>query len=186
MIKQPDDITRLINAYRDGDVAAYDQVVRLLYDDLHGLAHYHLSRAGGKNTLQTTAIVNEVYLKLRQSAPDAVDESHFLAIAATATRHVVIDHARARVAEKRGGGSPHLELDHADGALGAESEALLHIDEALTRLSESLPRLARVFECKFFAGLDDAETAETLAISKRTAQRDWMKARAFLGDLLMQ
>ncbi len=134
--------------------------------------------------MQTTAIVNETYLKLRSSSGKAVDRKHFLAIAAKAMRHVIIDYARSRKAAKRGGDVVHVELETSNAAISSQAEDLVLLDDALRRLSDHNPRLVQIFECKFFAGLEDQETADTLGISKRTAQRDWMKARAFLRELL--
>lgn len=180
------DITRLIEAHRDGDDDAYDRAVELLYGELHGLAHRQLARFHGQATLHTTAVVNEAYLRLRESSAGAVDRKHFLGIAAKAMRHVVIDYARKRSAEKRGGDMVRVELRDDDAAVAAQAEQLLLIEESLHALSEVSERLVRVFECKFFAGLDDDETASALGLSKRTAQRDWMKARALLAEHLSQ
>ena len=179
-------ITQLIEAHRDGDDGAYDRAVELLYEELHGLAHHQLARFHGNATLQTTAVVNEAYLKLRESSANAVDRRHFLGVAAKAMRHVVIDYARKRSAEKRGGDLVHVQYDDADAAVAAQADEILLIEEALRRLSGVSERLVKVFECKFFAGLDDDETAAALDLSKRTAQRDWMKARALLADILSQ
>lgn len=179
-------ITRLIEAHREGDEGAYDRAVELLYTELHGLAHHQLARFHGNATLQTTAVVNEAYLKLRESSANAVDRKHFLGVAAKAMRHVVIDYARKRSAEKRGGDLVRVEFDEADAAVAAQADEILLIEEALRRLSGVSERLVKVFECKFFAGLDDDETAAILDLSKRTAQRDWMKARALLADILSE
>lgn len=131
-------------------------------------------------------MVNEAYLKLKDLPGQAVSRQHFLGIASKAMRHVIIDYARTRSAQKRGGDVAHVDLDDANVAVEAQAEELLTIDEALTSLAENHPRLVKVFECKFFTGLDDEETAEALGLSKRTAQRDWMKAKAFLGEHLEQ
>ena len=177
-------ITRLIEAHREGDDGAYDRAVELLYDELHMLAHRQLARVHNTGTLQTTAVVNEAYLKLRDSLGKSVDRNHFLGIAAKAMRHVVIDYARKKLAEKRGGDAVMVEFRDEDAAIAAQADQVLLIDEALERLDAVSSRLVEVFECKFFAGLNDRETANTLRISKRTAQRDWMKARALLVDYL--
>lgn len=180
------DITRLIDAHRDGDGDAFDRAVELLYGELHGLAHYQLAKFHGQATLHTTAVVNEAYLRLREASSGAVDRKHFLGIAAKAMRHVVIDYARKRSAEKRGGDLLRVELRDADAAVAAQADQLLLIEESLRELAKTSDRLVRVFECKFFAGLDDDETAAALDLSKRTAQRDWMKARALLAEYLTQ
>lgn len=180
------DITRLIDAHRNGDISAYDQAVELLYGELHGIAHHQLARFHGQATLHTTAVVNEAYIRLREASAGAVDRKHFLGMAARAMRHVVIDYARKRSAAKRGGGLRQVELRDADAAVAAQADQLLLIEESLQKLAETSERLVKVFECKFFAGLDDDETAATLEVSKRTAQRDWMKARALLAEHLLQ
>jgi len=177
-------ITGLIKAHADGDSAAYDQAVALLYDELRTIAHGQLARVRANGTLQTTAIVNEAYIRLRDRAGGAVSREHFLAVAARAIRHLVIDYARSRRAEKRGGGAAHLELEEGDATVAAEAEHIVQINDALAALSDQNPRLLEVFECKFFAGLNDEETANALDLSVRTAQRDWMKARAFLSERL--
>lgn len=176
----------MIDAHRNGDSDAYDRAVELLYGELHVLAHHQLARFHGQATLHTTAVVNEAYLRLREASAAAIDRKHFLGIAAKAMRHVVIDYARKRSAEKRGGGLMQVELRDADAAVAAQADQLLLIDESLRELAKTSDRLVKVFECKFFAGLDDDETAATLEVSKRTAQRDWMKARALLAEYLAQ
>ncbi|WP_279303112.1 ECF-type sigma factor [Hyphococcus luteus] len=183
-IQTADDITKLMSAIGDGDAAAYDDAVSLLYDELHKLAHIQLAKRDTDNALQTTALVNEAYLKLKHGAYKPVDRGHFLAIAATAMRHIIIDYAKSRLAAKRGAGAVHIELDANTGQIDAEAEQLLQINDALSRLREKHERLARIFECKFFAGFDDDETAKAINLSKRTVQRDWIKARAFLQEEL--
>lgn len=183
-IQTADDITQLISAIGDGDAAAYDDAVSFLYDELHKLAHIQLAKRDADNTLQTTALVNEAYLKLKNGAYRPVNRSHFLAIAATAMRHIIIDYAKSRLAAKRGGGAEHVELDDNSGKIAAEAEQLLQINEALSSLRKKHERLARIFECKFFGGFDDDETAKATNLSKRTVQRDWIKARAFLQEEL--
>lgn len=153
---------------------------------MRSVAHHQLARLHGNATLQTTAVVNEAYLKLKDVPGQAVSRQHFLGIASKAMRHVIIDYARTRGAQKRGGDAVHVDLDDANVAVAAQAEELLAIDEALTSLAEKQPRLVKVFECKFFTGLDDDETAAALGLSKRTAQRDWMKAKAFLIEHLTQ
>ncbi len=177
-------ITRLIAAYRDGEEGAFDKAVALLYDELRGLAHLQLLKLGGNPTLQTTAIVNEAYLKLKGSPGAPVDRSHFLAIAAKAMRHVVIDYAKSKQAVKRGGNVRHVSFEENSATIASQAYELVLIDAALERLAAHNPRLVRIFECKFFAGLEDTEAAQALGISLRTAQRDWMKARAFLSEYL--
>lgn len=180
------EIIGLIQAAQGGNNDAYDKAIKILYSELRVLAHRQLGRFHGNATLQTTAVVNEAYLKLRDYSGDIVDRAHFMGIAAKAMRHVVIDYARKRSSEKRGGDQIRVEFNENDTAVAAQAEQLLLIDEALNALSKKSDRLVRVFECKFFSGLDDDETASALNLSKRTAQRDWMKARALLAEHLAQ
>jgi len=185
VISDSEEITQLIQAHGDGDPAAYDLAVELLYGELRALAHGQLAnRYRSDAPFQTTALVNEAYIKLKTTASRAVDRNHFLAIAATAMRHVIIDYARSRRAEKRGGDIQHVDLDAACAAVSAQAEELLNINDALDKLSRQHPRLGKVFECKFFAGLDNQTAADVLNMSTRTVQRDWMKARAFLQEYL--
>jgi RNA polymerase sigma factor (TIGR02999 family) len=155
------------------------ELLPAFYDQLKHIAQRARSRLGGNPTLQTTALVHEAYLRLRQSAR-FTDETHFLRAAALAMRHALINYAAGRVAEKRGGGQLHLTLSSAE-AVGIDSdEGLLALNEALERLSAQIPRLADVIECRFFGGYGEEDTARALGLSLRTVQRDWLKARAWL------
>lgn len=152
-----------------------------LYDELRDIADRLLHREAVGHTLQPTALVHEAWFKLAgPHAPQPVDRAHFLAIAARAMRQVLVDHARRRGARKRGG--PQVDLTIADDRLGftIPLDDLLAVDDALTRLGEQNPRLARVVELRFFAGLSEAEVAAALDVTSRTVQRDWAKARAWL------
>jgi RNA polymerase sigma factor (TIGR02999 family) len=149
------------------------------YDQLKHIAQRARSRLGGNYTLQTTALVHEAYLRLRRSQGFA-DETHFLRAAALAMRHALINHAAARLADKRGGGEVHLTLSSAE-TLGVDTdEGLMMLNEALGRLASEMPRLADVVECRFFGGYGEEDTARALGMSLRTVQRDWLKARAWL------
>jgi RNA polymerase sigma factor (TIGR02999 family) len=155
------------------------ELLPTFYDQLKHIAQRARSRLGGNQTLQTTALVHEAYLRLRHSA-EFTDETHFLRAAALAMRHALINYAAARVADKRGGGQPHLTLSSAE-TVGVDSdEGLLALNEALERLSAQIPRLADVIECRFFGGYGEEDTARALGLSVRTVQRDWLKARAWL------
>ncbi len=156
-----------------------DELLPLFYADLKRLASRERARAGAGGTLHTTALVHEAYLKLRETR-SWNDESHFFRAAALAMRHALVNHAEARRAAKRGGGIPHLSLDQALEVGVASDEALLALDEALHRLARQSARLARVVECRFFAGFDERETARALGLSERTVRRDWTLARAWL------
>jgi RNA polymerase sigma factor (TIGR02999 family) len=156
-----------------------DQLVPLFYEELRKRAHRERVRISA-GTIQTTALVHEAYLKLRNSA-GWENEAHFLRAAALAMRHVLVNHAEERCAAKRGGGAAHLPLESAEEMPGAdEDEALLALNEALARLSHQSPRLTSVVECRYFGGCTDEETASALGISVRSVRRDWALAQAWL------
>ena len=169
-----------------GHSAASPEVQRIaaellptFYNQLKHVAQRARSRLGGNHTLQTTALVHEAYLRLRLSSGFA-DEAHFLRAAALAMRHALINHAAARLADKRGGGGAHLTLSSAE-TLGVDTdEGLVTLNYALQRLAIEMPRLADVVECRFFGGYGEEDTARALGMSLRTVQRDWLKARAWL------
>jgi RNA polymerase sigma factor (TIGR02999 family) len=160
--------------------ALADQLIPLFYDDLRRLAQRERRRVSAGETLQTTALVNEAYLKLRGSRGWNTD-THFLRAAALAMRHALVNHAVARLTDKRGGGAVPLPLDAALEVPADDDRAMLALDEALGRLAREALRLAQVVECRYFAGYDDAETALALGISERTVTRDWTLARAWLN-----
>lgn len=181
----PGDVTSLLLAYREGDREAYDRLLPLVYDDLRRIARGHLRRQRSGHTLGTTGIVHEAYLKLVDpKSATYQDRNHFLAVAARAMRQVIISYARRHSAGKRGGGERALPLEERDIPVEGQADTILAVDQALARLEEVEPRLARVVECRFFAGLDEQETAEALGVSARTVQRDWMRARAWLKEEL--
>ena len=159
--------------------ALADRLIPLFYDDLRRLAHRERARAHAGATLQTTALVNEVYLKLRGSR-DWSSDVHFLRAAALAMRHALVNHALARVAAKRGDGVLHLPIDQALDIPVDSDATLLALNEALGRLAGESLRLAQVVECRYFGGYDDIETARALGISERSVRRDWTLARAWL------
>lgn len=159
--------------------ALADRLMPIFYDDLKRLAHRERGRAGAGATLQTTALVNEAYLKLR-GAGGWNDDTHFLRAAALAMRHALVNHATARLTGKRGDGVNALPLS-AGLDVAAETDAsIVALDEALERLSRTSLRLAQVVECRYFGGYDEVETARALDISERTVRRDWALARAWL------
>jgi len=159
--------------------ALADQLIPLFYDDLKRLAHRERSRVSAGETLQTTALVNEAYLKLRGSHGWNTD-AHFLRAAALAMRHALVTHAVARLTDKRGGGAIPLPLVAALEVPIEDDTAMLALNDALSRLARDSLRLAQVVECRYFAGYEDAETALALGISERTVCRDWILARAWL------
>lgn len=184
-ISDPGEVTQLLHAYREGDRGAFDRLVPLVYDDLRRIARHHLRRSRPGQTLDTTGLVHEYYLKMAdQTHLDVQDRGHFLAVSARAMRQVIIGYARRRTASKRGGGEEQITLDEGRIAVGDQAEWLLDLDRALDRLGGRSERLARVVECRFFAGLSEEETAEALGVSLRTTQRDWTRARAWLKEEL--
>jgi RNA polymerase sigma factor (TIGR02999 family) len=180
-----DDVTALLIAYRGGDRDAFERLIPLVYQDLRRMARRQLAHARPGDTLDTTALVHEAYIDLARSPRlELNDRRHFFAVAARAMRQVVVDHARRRAAAKRGGGSAPISLELVQIPVDAQAEVVLAIDDALARLGEWSERLARVFECRFFAGLSEQETAEALDLPLRTVQRDWMKSKAWLRTQL--
>lgn len=160
--------------------AAAAQLAPLFYADLKRLARRIRSGVPAGETLQTTALIHEAYLKL-QASPVWNDRQHFLRAAALAMRQVLVDDARARLADRRNGGERPLPLEAAaEVAAEAPDERLVAVDEALQRLAGFSPRLARTVECRYFAGYTEAETAEALGVAVATVQRDWVKARSWL------
>ena len=177
----PGEVTRLLRAYGAGDPLAFGRLVPLVYDELRRVARGQLRRGPAWRSLDTTGLVHEVYLKLAGAAElTAADRGHLMAIAASAMRQVLVDRARARLRNKRGGGQAPVELDGREATVMPSPDWLIDLDSALTLLRARDERLARVFECRFFADLSEAETAEALGISLRTAQRDWLRARAWV------
>jgi RNA polymerase sigma factor (TIGR02999 family) len=158
-------------------------LVEAFYEELHRLARRERRRAGASETLNTTALVNEAYLKLFKGGRWK-DRAHFLNTAAMAMRQALVQHARARSAAKRGGGVAALPLDDADGVLAQPEDRVMALDDALARLEALNPRLARVVECRYFAGYTEAEAATAMGVTERTVQRDWAKAKAFLYEEL--
>lgn len=176
-----EDVTRLLEAARRGDPKALDELYPLVYDDLHGVAHRALRGERPGDTLNTTALVHEAYLKLHGSSSfDPVDRRHFFAVASRAMRQIIVDHARRRTAEKRGGSRERVDLDAATIASMDSGGAILALEEALRKLGEFDERLVRVVELRFFGGLSVEETADVLDVDPRTVKRDWRKARALL------
>jgi RNA polymerase sigma factor (TIGR02999 family) len=181
----PEDVTALLRAYRAGDRAAFDQLVPLVYQDLRRLARRQMRRTPLARTLDTTGLVHEAWMKLADQPGTAFqDRGHFLAVAARAMRQVVIDYARRKLARKRGAGAAPVELKDDHASVQDHAEWLLMVDQALTRLGGVSARLVQVVECRYFAGLSEEETAEALGVSLRTAQREWLRARAWLRESL--
>jgi RNA polymerase sigma factor (TIGR02999 family) len=174
-------ITALLHRHRSGDREAYDELVSLLYDQLRRIARGQLARGWPSDTLTPTALVHEAYVQLAtETGVEWQDRSHFYAICARAMRRTLVDYARHRGAQKRSGGVRPLPLDDVDPGVDPQPDLVIAIDEALTSLERFNERLARVVECRCFAGLTEEETAGALGTSLRTVQRDWVRARAWL------
>ena len=179
------DITQLLRAYDEGDRSAFDRMVPLVYDELRRLARRHIRRGPRGQTLNTTGLVHEAYLKLAGSPSLHLrDRGHLMAVTACAMRQIMVSRARARLADKRGGGVAAVELEEEKVGFEPAAEWLIDLDRALSGLRSHDERLTRVFECRYFAGLSEEETAEALDISLRTVQRSWMRARAWLREAL--
>ncbi|MCH9648457.1 MAG: sigma-70 family RNA polymerase sigma factor [Deltaproteobacteria bacterium] len=175
------EITRLLEGWRQGDEEASGRLIPLVYSDLRHLARLEIRRRHGNATLDPTALVHEAYLRLsNQSVAPWKNRGHFFAVAAKAMRQIIVDHARKRLALKRGSGQGELTLDEKLIAVDEQAETLLALDQALEKLSQLSDRMTQVVECRFFAGLTAEETAEALGVTRRTVQRDWLKAQALL------
>jgi len=175
------EITRLLIAWRHGDRQSVDRLFTIVYSDLRELARRQLRSGGGDRTLSTTALVHEGYLKLiDQSHATIEDRNHFFAVAARAMRQILIDDARRHLAAKRGGGRHRVQFDEARLPVESQASEVVAIDEALKRLETLDPRMVKLVELRFFAGLSVEETATVMTISPRTIKREWQKARAWL------
>ena len=183
--EQPPDITDLLVRLREGDAAAMERLMPLVYDELRRRAHYQLSRGGPDAALDTTGLVHEAWMRLaRTENASFADRNHFYGVAVKAMRSVVVDYARRRHAQKRGGISRQVDLD--DNLLKVEEDAagILSVNQALERLAVVDGRLAHLVELRFFGGLSINETADVLGVSERTVKRDWTKARTLLYGFL--
>ncbi len=171
----------MLNELQSGSRESVERLVPLLYQELRAIAHRQLARQPEGGTLDTTALVHEAYLKVVDQARTEVhDRSHFLALASLAMRHVLVDRAKERATQKRGGEWARITLDEEKVSIEDQPEAMLQLDEALSYLADLEPRLARVVECRFFGGLPEDEIAQALGVTVRTVQRDWAKARMLL------
>jgi RNA polymerase sigma factor (TIGR02999 family) len=179
------EVTRLLAKWRQGDPSALEKLTPLIYDELRRLAHCYMSSARPDHTLQTTALVNEVYLKFaRQTNPDWSSRAHFFVVAARAMRQILINYALSYNAQKRGGGFAKVELDQAALVSAAQSKEIVELHEALERLGQLDSRKAQVVELKYFGGLKEDEIGEALGISAVTVRREWRFARAWLHNEL--
>jgi RNA polymerase sigma factor (TIGR02999 family) len=179
--RSPQEITRLLVAWGDGDQAALAELTPLVYDELHRLAHHYMGGERPGHTLQTTALVNEAFTRLIDwKNVRWQSRAHFFGVSAQLMRRILVDFARSRGYRKRGGGVEPLELDEAVVISQDRGTNMVALDEALTSLAELDARQSKVVELRYFGGLSIDETAEVLRVSSRTVKRDWSLARAWL------
>ncbi len=182
MSPEPPDLTRLLRDWTSGQPEALTSLIEVVYPELRRIAAQHLSRERQGHTLQPTALVNEAYLRLAQQGPGKqwTDRTHFFAVTARIVRAVLVDHARARLAAKRGAGAIEVELSEADGRVPAPPVDLLDLDAALQALEQLDAQQSRIVELRHFAGLSIEETAGVLDISPATVKRDWLVAKTWI------
>jgi RNA polymerase sigma-70 factor, ECF subfamily len=189
-LKQPPkqhEITQLLAEWREGNQSALDELYPLVYDELHRLARRYMSRERQGHTLQTTALINEAYVRLvDQKNVVWANRSHFFAISAQIMRRILIDHARRHAYAKRGGGAQQVSLDEIANLTSVRGSELLRLDEALKTLAEMDPRRCQVVELRYFGGLNNEEIAGVLNVSENTVTRDWNMARAWLYHQLSE
>jgi RNA polymerase sigma-70 factor, ECF subfamily len=187
MITASQDVTRLLVDWSNGDQAALDKLLPLVNDELRRLARRYMRRESPGHTLQTSALVNEAYLRLiDQKKVRWQNRAHFYGIAAQLMRRILIDHARSHHYAKRGGGVLKVSLDEAAAVTEAPAAELLAVDEALEKLTAMDARKGRIVELRFFGGLSLEETAEVMGISSPTVQREWRSAKAWLRRMLTE
>ena len=177
----PKEVTQLLLDWNNGDKAALDKLVPLVYKEMKRLAAHYMRRERPGQTIQTTALVNEAYIRLVDyKRMRWQDRSHFFAVAAQVMRRILVERARSRHQAKRGGGAQKVSLDETAMLSDERSEELLALDDALMRLEALDPRKSRIIELRFFGGLNIEETAEVIGLSPTTIQREWRSARAWL------
>jgi RNA polymerase sigma factor (TIGR02999 family) len=181
MNTSPQDVTGLLVRWRSGDREALDALTPLVYDELRRLAKSYLRRERPDHTLDGTALVHEAYMRLvDQRQVEWRNRNHFFALAAELIRRILVDHARARIAAKRGGSNVKLSLDEALAPADEKDLNILALDDALVALGKADPQQSRIVELRYFAGLTIEETADVMEISPATVKRDWTTAKAFL------
>ncbi len=181
------EVTQLLGDWSSGDADALERLIPLVQPELHRLAHHYMSRERAGHTLQTTALINEAYLRLADhSRPVWQNRSHFVAAAAQLMRRIMVDHARERLSLKRGGGAVRVTLDETALVTQTRSEELLALDEALESLAAQDPRKSQIVELRYFGGLTAEETADFLKLSLRTVEREWNMAKAWLYRALSE
>lgn len=177
-------VSELLAAVDRGEVGALDRLVEAVYPELKRLAHFQLALERPGHTLNTTAIVHEAYVRLSSADGRWNDRGHFLRAASTVMRHLLVDHARKRRAEKRGSGAAPLTLEEDRFSSADDGLAVIALDDALQDIAEIDPRLESIIECRYFAGLSVADTAEALGMAVRTVERDWQRAKAYLLEAM--
>jgi len=181
------DVTQLLRAWSEGDTRALEQLTPLVYQELYRRAHWQMAREPVGHTLQATALVNEIYVRMVDlRGVSWRDRAHFFAISSRLIRQVLIDAARSKHAQKRGGQSPHVAIDESLLVSEEPRADVIALDDALSTLATLDPRKSRVVELRFFGGLDIEETAEVLGVSAETVKRDWKLAKAWLRRELTQ
>ena len=180
-------ITELLAEWREGNQSALDELYPLVYDELHRLARRYMSRERKDHTLQTTALINEAYVRMvDQKNVNWANRSHFFAISAQIMRRILIDHARRHAYAKRGGGAQQVSLEEVAAIAPNRGRELVRLDEALKTLAERDPRRCQVVELRYFGGLNNEEIAGVLHVSENTVTRDWNMARAWLYQQLTE
>lgn len=173
-------LTGLLEDWKHGDPTALQKLTPLIYDELRRIAHRYAQRERNGHTLETTALVNEAYLRLAGEKRDWQNRSHFFAVTAQVMRHILIDHARRRHYVKHGGEAQHVPIEAASVMASERAAELIALDEALEEFARLDPRKARVVELRYFGGLSLEETAEAVGLSLMTVRRDWQAAKAWL------
>ena len=181
MSSSDEEVTDLLREWRNGDKAALEKLTPLIYDELHRLAHKYIRRERPGHILQTTALVNEAYVRLvDQTNVDWQSRAHFFGVAAQVMRHILVDYARQQLAAKRGGEFETLHVDDGEIVLPERAAELIALDDALRALNDLYPRRSKVVELRYFGGLNNKEASEVLNISETTIERDWRFAKAWL------
>jgi len=180
VVSTPGEVTQLLVSVRAGDESALNKLLPLVYDELRKIASSYLSQEHSERTIQTSDLVHEAYLRLAEADVSWQNRAHFFGIAARSMRQILVDYARRRHADKRGGGKTRVSLQESIVVMDEDFSRLLMLDDALKRLEQIDPRLCRVVELRYFSGLTVKETAEVLSVSTRTVENDWNLAKAWL------
>jgi RNA polymerase sigma-70 factor (ECF subfamily) len=182
MSEKTGEVTTLLRAMKSGDAVAADRLLALVYKELHVLAEKYMRRERPDHTLQATALINEAYMRMVGNDTDWQNHQHFVGVAANVMRRVLVDHARAHNAGKRGGDLRRVEFEEGIAFSAERSIEVLAVDEALTELGNLNPRQAQVVEMRYFSELSEEQIAALLNISPRTVQRDWLLAKGWLSE----